>query len=423
MNFVKHRPTGPELLLGVLLATVAVDRPCSAQSSGYMPMEPVTSTSSTTGQRTVVPGPPMRPQATSRPSGWAGEPEASPWIPPAERSGVPATPTGKMNSCKGIRIIARVGSEAILESEAAAVVNEIIEANKDRIPADQLEAQREILIEKRLQGLIRTKLIVLDAKRTIPAEGWSRVEEQLSKQYEEVELEKMMKNAEVDTRHAFDQKLRSYGTSLAREKQAFIERTLAQQWVREQIKHDDEVTYDQMVRYYRDHQEEFTTPARTQWEELVVEYSKHPTKAAAYNTIARMGTQVFGGAPLADVARARSDGVTASDGGRRDWTSKGALVCEKLDQALFSLPVGQLSPIIEGPTGFHIVRITRREDVTVRPFLEAQVDIKQKIKQERSEQKLRDYLAKLETRTPVWTIYDRGAEKTQTATPRTPLRR
>ena len=45
---------------------------------------------------------------------------------------------------------------------------------------------------------------------------------------------------------------------------------------------------------------------------------------------------------------------------------QGRLVCEALDQALFTLPVGKLSPIIEGPTGFHIVRVTEREEARSR---------------------------------------------------------
>ena len=76
--------------------------------------------------------------------------------------------SARLKPCDGTRIIARVGSDAILESEVAGAVNEIIEANKDRIPADQLDEQRELLIQQRLKGLIETKLIYQDAKRTIP---------------------------------------------------------------------------------------------------------------------------------------------------------------------------------------------------------------------------------------------------------------
>ena len=73
----------------------------------------------------------------------------------------------------------------------------------------------------------------------------------------------MIKKAGVGTRHEFDEKLRSLGTSLERVKQTFLEQALAADWRKMQLKHDeDPPTYDQMVAYYRQHQDEFTAPAR-----------------------------------------------------------------------------------------------------------------------------------------------------------------
>ena len=249
-------------------------------------------------------------------------------------------------------IIARVGSEVILESDVIGAVNELIEKNKDRIPPDQLETQRTILITEKLKSHIESKLILQDAKRTIPPEGWVRVQEQLKKAFEETQLEKMIQNAGVNTRHELDLKLRALGTSLDQEKRSFCERTLAQQWIQQQIRRDKEITYERMIGYYHTHLDEFTHPARARWEELFVRYSDHASKDSAHDALARLGNQVvLAGAPLAEVARRGSGGPTASEGGQRRWTTKGSLVCKELDRALFSLPVGQLSPIIEGPNG------------------------------------------------------------------------
>ena len=60
-------------------------------------------------------------------------------------------PRGDLKPCDGTRILARIGSEAILESEVAGAVNEVLEKNKDKIPPDQLEAQRELLVQRRLK--------------------------------------------------------------------------------------------------------------------------------------------------------------------------------------------------------------------------------------------------------------------------------
>lgn len=311
-----------------------------------------------------------------------------------------------MEPCEGVQVLGWVGPEMILASEVMPAVDELIAQNIDRIPPDQLETQRRLLVEQRLKVPIETKLIYLDARRAIPKENLPRVEKSLGEQFEKHELKKMMQRAGVQTRRELDQKLRSMGTSLERTKQAFVQRALAQTWVRQQLDFDEEVTYEQMLEYYRQHPAEFQRPARVRWEELMVRFSEHPDKAAAYAAIAEMGNRVLGGAPLSEVAKSKSDGTTASEGGLRDWTTKGSLVCEVLDEALFELPVGRLSPILESDHGFHIVRVIQREPHRWVPFREAQVEIEPKIRRQRIKEELQAYVARLKKQIPVWTIFD-----------------
>lgn len=420
-------PSGVLLLLGL-----SWDR-CAAQQypdSGVGPRIASEATVNTLN-RSVVPGPPRQPAAASRPAAWPSgvTNDSSPWTPPEQRlqasegNGLP--PQDHLQPCEGSRIIARVGTEVILESdlvvrsmrdlEVIGGVREVIEANKDRIPPGELDVQRELLIKKILPSLIQTKLVYLDAKRAIPPEGWAQVERHINGVFDDTVLEKMMKRAGAGSARELDQKFRAMGTSLDRERRAYLEFEVARQYVHQQTKRDDEITYDHMVTYYRQNQGEFTAPARVRWEELLVRYAKHPDKAAAYDAIARLGNHVAAGSPFGKVAKAASDGVTAPEGGQRPWTNQGALVCKELDQALFQLPLGQLSPIIEGPTGFHIIRVTDREPSRVTPFLEAQTDIREKIVRQRTEKQMQEYLAKIESKTPVWTIFDNPHGSPQSA--------
>jgi parvulin-like peptidyl-prolyl isomerase len=319
----------------------------------------------------------------------------------------------QMEPCEGALILARVGSEVVLASEVLPAVNEVIARYKDRIPPNQLELQRRLLIEQQLAVPIETKLIYLDARRTIPKENLPRIEEKLGEEFEKTELKKMLKSAGVDTRRELDRKLRSMGTSLERRKQAFIQRALAQSWVHQQVNLDEEVTYDQMLEYYRQHLAEFEKPARARWEELMARFSEYPTREEAYAATVRMGNQVRAGVPWAEVARSLSNGTTASEGGLRDWTHRGSLVCEQLDQALFGLPVGELSPILESENGLHIIRVTERELAGRVPFADAQAAIRPKIRQERAKQQLRAYVARLREQIPVWSIFDNEARDEQ----------
>jgi parvulin-like peptidyl-prolyl isomerase len=120
-----------------------------------------------------------------------------------------------------------------------------------------------------------------------------------------------------------------------------------------------------------------------------------------------MGNEVYlGGAPLWAVAKRSSHGVTAGDGGQFDGTSQGSLRSKVLDAAIFTLPLNQLSSVLEDEDGFHIVRVLERRDAGRTPFETCQGEIKEKLKKEHVDQQKAAYLADLRERTPVWTVFD-----------------
>jgi parvulin-like peptidyl-prolyl isomerase len=77
-----------------------------------------------------------------------------------------------------------------------------------------------------------------------------------------------------------------------------------------------------------------------------------------------------------------------------------------MDNALFNLPVGQLSVILEDERGFQIVRVVERQELQRKPFGEMQAEIKKRIKEEREGEASKKYVAELRKKTPVWTIFD-----------------
>jgi len=196
------------------------------------------------------------------------------------------------------------------------------------------------------------------------------------------------------------------GSSLEATRQAFFDRSLAQQWVQQHVKEDEEITHEEMLRYYRDHAAEYELEAKARFEHIRVSFANQPDKQAAYAAIALQGNRLLGGAKFSDIANTASDDATASDGGLHDWTTKGSLVSEPLDEAIFALPVGRLSKIIEDDNAFHIVRVLERKDAGKQPFIEAQAGIKKKIGEERKAAETKAYLEKLRKETPVWTVFD-----------------
>jgi parvulin-like peptidyl-prolyl isomerase len=379
------------------------------------PMAPVTTSPlSERFEYGIIPRPPVEPTIATRPASWPTNPPAAdprPHPPTSPRASTrfgaaPCQIESNWEFCEGTQILAQVGSEAIFAYEIMGDINEVLEKNKDRIPKAQWEMVRTQLIRKHLKLKIETKLVFLDAQHSVPAEGIKQFEKKINDYFDQTRVPKMLESAGVTTTAELDAKFRTYGSSLDRVRRAFFEGTLAQEWARQKIKEDEEVTYDQMLQYYHEHAEEFEKPARARWEEIVVRYSKYPSKPAAHDALAALGNQVLSGVPFAEVAKAGSDGTTAAEGGRRDWVSQGSLVDEELNRAIFGLPVGQLSPILEGDHGYYIIRVIERSEKQITPFLTAQVEIQEKIKQRRIAQQQKDYLAELERKTPVWTIFD-----------------
>ena len=316
-------------------------------------------------------------------------------------------------SIPGAEILARVGNEVILAREVSWGIDELRERNKDRAPASVLEQSIRDLLKKRVNERVDEKLLFLDAQRKIPKDRFNKYLEFAGKTFDTHQVPEMMKQMNLGSRGELEQALRQAGISLEIYKRGFIEKGLAHEWLRSEAKVDEDVPYQQILDYYRTNEAEFVErPPSARWEELMVRKSQFRSRDAAYAALAEMGNQVLDGAPLAEVAKARSHGPTASNGGFWDWTGKGHLNSPVLNEAVFSLPVGRLSPILEDDQGFHIVRVIERRDVEMKPFAEAQVGIRKKILADRNADAKAAFLAKLRSQTAVQTVFDNDPSAT-----------
>jgi parvulin-like peptidyl-prolyl isomerase len=91
------------------------------------------------------------------------------------------------------------------------------------------------------------------------------------------------------------------------------------------------------------------------------------TEREAQQTLQRLQS----GAKFSALAQTLSiDDSTRADGGDLGWITRnsGALLWSELEDAAFALPIGETSDIIQSPIGFHILRVTEKEE---RPLTEA----------------------------------------------------
>jgi parvulin-like peptidyl-prolyl isomerase len=323
-------------------------------------------------------------------------------------TGAPAAPPGiaPIQQLDSAVIVARVGSDAILASDLFGRYAYYAAAQSQGAPESALAAMRKELLDD-IRNLADSKLLFAEASKKIPPEGLKDIEKKMGEEFDENQLKAMMQRANCQTKEQLEAKLREAGTSLPRRRQFFFEQSLAQHWLYEQIKgKDEEIPLADILAYYKANGPKFDHEGTALWEELTVLFSRVPDKNSARATIVRMGNDVLSGRPFAEVAKAGSQGLTAANGGLRDWTTKGSLKSAIMDEAIFNLPVMRMSQILEDDDGVHIVRVIQRKDAYRTPFKDAQVEIRKQLKEEQFNRKKEDYLSKLRQQNPIWTIFD-----------------
>ncbi len=363
--------------------------------------------------------------ASTSPAAVAPPPSSQAAEPVIDYSVTPTPTAGSAKPLEGGEILARIDGEIVLASDVLWLVNMMIEDNRERIPPDQLEDARRALLRQQVMGLIDTKVLYADFRRHVPRENMPKIEQNLSEPFEEAEVPRLCNVFKLEDSRQLEELLKSRGTSLADMKRQFIERTIAGEWLRSMAPKPKPVTHEDLLAYYQAHEAEFDFPAQAKWEELSIQTSRmNGDRAAAWQAIAEMGNEVWQqvvqnpgvrGPVFADIAKAKSHGITAQQGGAHDWTTLGALRSAEIDKALFSLEVGQMSDVIETEIGFHIVRVLERNEAGRTPFTEAQADIRKILEAEGKKDLVGVELDKLRDKSRIWTVFDgefRGSELT-----------
>lgn len=342
---------------------------------------------------------------------WQTDAEATADVTPAANARLSGSQGELIRSSQ---IVAMIGTEPILAGDLLGRINEGLQRFAGQIPESELEKKRHELVEQMLPSAIEAKVVYMDFLRNIQAEQLEAIRGNIYQAFDEKQLPDLVKRAKVKDVAELELKLREVGSSLDKSRRAFFEQVAAREMIRKNGDVTRNISPNELRRYYRKNLQDFEIQAKAKWEHLM---SRCPStepdakKSIAYRKIAHMGNAIIGGAPLAVVAKRDSDGFTAEEGGMHDWTTKGSLVSTVLDNAIFSLPIGQLSNILADDNGFHIIRVTERQEAGYRPFTEVQQEIKENILAAEREEKVTGYIEKLKAETYVWNYFDTAVAK------------
>ena len=125
------------------------------------------------------------------------------------------------------------------------------------------------------------------------------------------------------------------------------------------------ITPDEIKAYFDSHEIEFAQPPMVKFSQIVT-HSEDEAKA--------LRERLLKGEHLDELARQYSTAPEAEDGGEVGWISQDALD-ESIDRVIFSLPVGEISPVVKTPYGYHIFQVDSKRPEGPKSLQEARDEI------------------------------------------------
>ena len=216
---------------------------------------------------------------------------------------------------------------------------------------------------------------------------------------DEVESEIERVRNSYPTSQAFDEQLQEWGTTLETFREETRKDLVVAKTIEMELRTVLEIEDETVRAFYNQHPGQFATGELVQASHILIGLS--PTASAtergqSLETAKALRDQaITSNTDFADLARQHStDEATASNGGDLGMIERGQ-TGESFERALFSLELDEISPIVESPFGFHIIKAGRRQEGTITPFQEVRAQIRSILLQQERQLTMSSFLSYL----------------------------
>jgi peptidyl-prolyl cis-trans isomerase C len=178
-----------------------------------------------------------------------------------------------------------------------------------------------------------------------------------------------------------------------------IDQYLGREYLRKVVLADLTVPEEELKKYYKDHEKEYVVPEEAKVRHIFVAAKKDAAaeakgkaRAKAERVIALLGK----GEDFAKLAAEYSEDTdSAAKGGELGYLSPGKTNSEEFEMATFALKPGQVSPVVETPFGYHIIKVDDRREKRTATYEESKEYIRNLLKSQLEQTKVQEFLEKL----------------------------
>ena len=151
------------------------------------------------------------------------------------------------------------------------------------------------------------------------------------------------------------------------------------------------VSHQEIKVYFDSHPDEFKRPAMVKFRQIVLENKEDAEK---------IWRRLNLGEDMSQLAREYSITPEAENGGEVDWIAEENLD-ETMGKALFSLPVGKISPVIKSVYGFHIFQVIAKRPEGMQSLPDSIKEIETKLFYQKEDAFYKNWLEQLRNTFPV----------------------
>ena len=349
---------------------------------------------------------PDRGKANASPTAQRGDPSTRQKINLIGSDNVPVERrSAGINDLADYQVVAKVNGAPIFAYEVLEPYAKFLSERKQAGSTAEYRGLRNALIKQHLRPHIERKLVIESLNATLKPAQVKQLEQHVEGKFEQ-ELGRLKKELKVKANLELDRELQNQGMSLAGYRNRFINQQMAREYVAAKSQPSQSISRKDLIEYYQAHLDEYALSSQVKWSQIVISHSKRGGKPEALKVFEKVVAELKRGTAFSEVASLYSDGPTARDGGRWDWTRGGSLADKEIEKALFELPVGVISQPFDKSDAFQLVQVTERQDAGRIPFEDVQDQIMRKLQQQTRQGSVQDFLDELLETADIWTIFD-----------------
>lgn len=301
---------------------------------------------------------------------------------------------------RAVEVAAQVGDTYISTREVKRALSERVRGNEAwaQLSADE---KRQIVRDV-LEYLVNRALVVQAARAQLSKpKQWETLKERIEDLWQNNELPNFLKRYRVQNEVELARKLEESGDSLVDVKQSFQLDQISKMYTWERVHNKISVPeMQELYPYYRANIAKYQRPAEIRWREIFLSVDAEHDRVKAQAEAVEARRRVLGGESFDAVARSVSRGAKAAEGGA--WSlAPGSFHSKAVNEAIDTLPIGQVSEVLDDPKGFFVVVVEARRPAGPIPFEEAQKSIREALQQQQYEKAIDEFLADVRRRTVV----------------------